>query len=168
VSDDTATFVPPPLALLSSDHDTSLFDSGEPSLDSWLQQHAATAARRRLSATHVWAQPEGRVLGYVTLAAHSIGQDVLPRSLGHGFPVTIPAILLARLALHRNLRGQNLGAVLLAETLDIVAHSAANISAAFVVVDALNDAVMGFYRHYGFRELPNTRRMVLKTTKIPS
>jgi len=161
-----AAYAPLPLALLTIDHDVSQFDSGEPSLDSWLRDHAATAARRRLSATHVWAKSGGRVLSYVTLAAHVIEQVDLPKSVGRGLPSTIPAILLARLALHRDLRGQKLGGVLLAETLDIAAHSAINVAAAFVVVDALNDSVIGFYKRYGFKELPETRRMVLKTSTI--
>lgn len=162
-----AAFVPPPLAQLAEHHELSNFDSGEPALDSWLRDSARTAARRRLSATHVWASADGQVLGYVTLAAHVIDREDLPRSIGHGYPDRIPAILLARLAIHHDLRGKKLGPILLAEALDLAAKSTMTVAAAFVVVDALNDRVVKFYRDYGFREIPTTRRLILKVSTIP-
>jgi GNAT superfamily N-acetyltransferase len=87
------------------------------------RNHALTLARRRLSATHVWADSASRVLGYATLAAGSIARQDLTKAIGHGFPDTIPAILLARLAIHRELQGQKLGGILLAEILGIAAES---------------------------------------------
>lgn len=163
-----SAFVPPPLTLLAEHHDLSNFDCGEPSLNSWLSTSAMTAARRRLSATHVWADSDGRVLGYATLAAGAISRADLPKSIGHGYPDRIPAILLARLALHRDLRGMKLGGVLLAESLQLAARSASIVAAAFVVVDALNESVGEFYSRYGFRRIPGTRRLVLKVTTIAS
>lgn len=162
-----ATFVPPPLARLAEHHDLSNFDSGEPALDSWLRANARTATRRRLSATHVWASAAGQVFGYVTLAAHVIDREDLPKSVGHGYPDRIPAILLAWLAIHHDLRGRRLGSILLAESLDLSAKSTMTVAAAFVVVDALNDRVVNFYRTYGFREIPGSRRLILKVSKIP-
>jgi ribosomal protein S18 acetylase RimI-like enzyme len=158
----SGTFRPPPLTLLTDDHDVAQFDSGERALDAWLRDHARTTARRGLSATHVWVGPDMRVLGYATLAASTLNRSDLPKSVGHGFPETIPSVLLARLALHTELRGQKLGSVLLVDALGIAARSAADVAAAFVVVDALNDRATAFYRDNGFRLLPGTSRLVLK------
>jgi GNAT superfamily N-acetyltransferase len=155
-------FRPPPLTLLTDDHDLTQFDSGEQALDAWLRDHARITARRGLSATHVWAAPDGGVLGYATLAASTLNRTDLPKSVGHGFPETIPSVLLARLALHRELRGQKLGSVLLVDALGVAARSAADVAAAFVVVDALNDRAAKFYQDNGFRLLPGTSRLVLK------
>lgn len=159
-------FKPPPLTLLTENHDLTQFDSGEPSLDSWLRNHALTLGRRRLSATHVWADSGSRVLGYATLAAGSIARQDLTKAIGHGFPDTIPATLLARLAIHRELQGQKLGGVLLAEILGIAAESATAVAAAFVVVDALHEKAAEFYVHHGFSRLPETNRLVLKMNTI--
>lgn len=161
-----AAFVPPPLVLLSRGHDTSQFDSGEPSLDSWLREHAARTARRYLSATHVWAEEDGRILAYATLAASVVLKDDLPKAVGHGYPDRIPAILLGRLAVDKQLRGRGLGGVLLAEVLGIAAQSAAAIAAAFVVVDALNETAVGFYLHHGFTQLPGTSRLIVKMASV--
>ncbi len=159
-------FVPSALVPLTDGHKVDHFDSGEPSLDSWLRDHALTQARRRLSATHVWADSDGRVVGYVTLAAGAIAREELSKSLGHGFPETIPAILLARLALQRDLHGRKLGGILLSEALGIASRSAADVAAAFVVVDALNEDKANFYIHHGFKRLPDPGRLVLKMTTI--
>jgi GNAT superfamily N-acetyltransferase len=161
-----AAFLPPPLVLLSQGHDASQFDSGEPALDSWLREHAARTARRHLSATHVWAQEEGRILAYATLAAGVLLKADLPKAVGHGYPDRIPAILLGRLALDKQLRGQGLGGVLLAEVLGIAAQSAGRIAAAFVVVDALNESAASFYLHHGFTQLPGTNRLIVKVASV--
>jgi GNAT superfamily N-acetyltransferase len=160
-------FVPLPLALLGEGHDLTSFDSGEASLDSWLREHAARTARRHLSATHVWADADGRVVGYVTMAAGLIARSDLPKALGHGYPDRIPAILIGRLALDKSLHGRKLGGVLLTEALQIAAASASTIAAAFVVVDALHERAAGFYLHHGFKMLPGTNRLALKVAAIP-
>jgi GNAT superfamily N-acetyltransferase len=98
-----------------------------------------------------------------TLAASTINRSDLPKSVGHCFPETIPS---ARLALHRELRGQKLGSALLVDALGVAARSADDVAAAFVVVDALNDRAAEFYRDNGFRLLPDTRRLVLKMSAI--
>lgn len=159
-------FVPPPLTPLDDTHDVSPFDCGEPSLDSWLKEHAFTAARRRLGATHVWAA-DGRVVAYVTISAGLIGRDDLPKALGRGYPDRIPVFLLGRLALTKDLHGRGLGGVLLAEILGIAARHALEIAAAFVVVDALHEKAADFYVHHGFSRLENTSRLALKVATIP-
>ena len=120
-------------------HDAANFDSGEPSLDSWLREHAARTARRHLSATHVWASQGGGIVAYATLTSSVVARTDLPKSIGHGFPDTIPAVLLGRLALDKALQGKGLGGRLLAEALTIAANSARDVAAAFVVVDALHE-----------------------------
>jgi GNAT superfamily N-acetyltransferase len=162
----TGDFVPPPLTRLAEGHKLDAFDSGEPPLDAWLRDHALRLARRRLSATHVWEGQGGSVLAYATLASGVIARQDLTRSIGHGYPDTIPVVLLARLALHRDLQGQNLGSVLLTEALGIAASSSINVAAAFVVVDALHDKAASFYLHHGFSRLPDTTRLALKMSTI--
>lgn len=125
------------LILLADNHNLAGFDSGAATLDSWLRDHAVTAARRGLSATHVWAQPDLAVVAFITLASHTLALEELPGKLGRGQPKWLPATLLAKLALHRDLQGQRLGGVLLLQALQLAAASARNVASAFVVVDAL-------------------------------
>jgi GNAT superfamily N-acetyltransferase len=152
---------------LDARHDTSSFDSGKPDLDSWLARHASNVEARRTGRTFVW-QSEGRVVAYYTLAAHLLVREELPRSLGRGNPVQIPAVLLARLALDKTLQGQGLGSVLLAEALGRVVQATEIVAARFVVVDAVDEPAAAFYERHGFRRIPGTMRLTQKTSDIAS
>jgi GNAT superfamily N-acetyltransferase len=162
----TGRLAVPALVRLNEAHDLTRFDSGEPSLDTWLRNSALTTAKRGLSVTYVWAGPERDVFAYATLAAGSIERAELTTKVGRGYPDTIPVIRLARLALDRERQGQRLGGALLAEVLSIAARGAADVGAAFVVVDALHEKAADFYRHYRFIPIPDSLRLVRKMSEI--
>ena len=152
---------------LGARHHLGQFDSGKPELDQWLFRHALDAERRRTARTVVW-HDEGdfNAVAYYSLAAHLVIRDDLSRALGHGNPAQIPAILLARLALHAGLQGQGHGGTLLAEAMSRAVTAADSVGARFVVVDAIDDAAAGFYRHHGFRDIPDTNRLIQKMSDI--
>ncbi len=148
-------------------HGTASFSSGERELDDWLREHAAGAEARRVTRTFVWCDGGGAVVvGYYSLAGHRLVRDDLPRSLGHGSPSEVPAVLLARLALARELHGQGLGGALLADALARIVAATALVAARFAVVDALHEAAVAFYEHHGFRRIPGTSRLVQKCSDI--
>lgn len=138
------------------------FASGEPALDDWLREHAATEARRDHSRTFVWTTDTARVVGYYTLAAHKVARDEVPTRIGRGGPREIPATLIAKLALSDELRGRGLGAVLLADALDRVVVAAEQVGAKLIVVDALHEQVAGWYEALGFTRAPGSLVLVLK------
>src|SRR5882757_3233944 len=95
------------------------FDSGEPSLDERLLNSALGSDARGITRTFVWTEVDTtQVIGYYSLLAHVLQRDALPKSLGHGSPTEIPAVLLARLALDKTAHGQGLGGALLADSLE--------------------------------------------------
>lgn len=151
---------------LGDHHDLTHFTSGQPSLDTWLAQHARGAEARRVSRTFVWHHGDNMVVGYYTLAAHILVKDQLPRALGRGSPERIPAALLARLALDRSLKGQGLGSVALAEALGRVVGATKVVAARFVVVDAIDDTAARFYEHHGFTLVPGTMRLVQRLSDV--
>jgi GNAT superfamily N-acetyltransferase len=140
--------------------------SGEPDLDGWLRDHAAGAQARRVSRTFVWLDDGERVVAYYSLAGHVLVRDGLPRSVGHGSPSSIPAILLARLALDVSLQGQGLGGAVLAEALGRAVEATHLVAARLVVVDALHERAAAFYEHHGFTRIPSTLRLVQKVSAI--
>ena len=146
---------------LAPEHDRALFACGRISLDDWLRRLADTAAAKRVGRTFVWLD-DGHVVGYYTLSAHLLRRDPLSRSMARGDPAAIPAALLGRLALDKSLHGRGLGAVLLVEALRRVVRAAEDVATRYVVVDAIDDAAAGFYRHHGFRDTPISRRLVRK------
>jgi predicted N-acetyltransferase YhbS len=107
------------------------------------------------------------VVGYFLLGAHLVVRGELPRKYGRGSPTSIPAVLLARLALDVGLHGGGLGGELLWDALTR-ARAAADIAAArLVVVDAISAQAAAFYEHHGFSPIPeNPNRLVQKMSDI--
>lgn len=154
-------------ALDPARHDLTSFASGADALDSWLRDHAAGAEARRVARTFVWcSEGDDTVIGYYALAGHRLIREDLPRSIGHGSPDEVPAVLVARLALDRRLHGRGLGGALLADALQRVVAATALVAARFVVVDALHEPAAAFYEHHGFRRIPGTLRLVQKISDV--
>ncbi len=149
-------------------HKVREFSCGEPSLDAWLREQAARSSARRTARTWVWVDRDGAVVAYYALAAHKVARDDVPSKIGRGGPVEIPAVLLARLALSESLRGQGLGAVLVADALQRVVDATQTVAARLVVVDALHERVARFYERLGFRRVPATLLLVQKVADIES
>lgn len=147
-------------------HDVSEFTCGVDSLDVWLKEHAGTSAARRTARTWVWANSRGVVVGYYALAAHKVQREHVPSRIGRGGPIEIPAVLLARLALSRDLQGAGYGAVLVADALERIVTATKVVAARVVVVDAREETVAQFYERLGFRRIPGSLRLVQKIADV--
>ena len=149
-----------------TEHDTSSFECGEPTLDKWLASDAETETRRGSARVWVWLDEAERVVAYYSLYASKVKRDDIPKALGRRGPVEIPAVLLGRLALDQSLRGQNLGEILLADALGRVLDATRTVGARFVAVDALHEKAAGFYERLGFRRVPDSLLLVHKVADI--
>lgn len=141
-------------------------NSGEPALDAWLREQARGAQARRVARTFVWCADSGEVVAYYSLVGHQVLRDEVPRAIGRGSPIAIPAVLLARLALDRRLHGAGLGAVLLSDALGRAVAASQLVAARLVVVDAISEGAAMFYEHFGLRRLPATTRLFRKISDI--
>ena len=144
-------------------HDTSGFDSGVASLDDWLRNTAPVAKAAGSAATWVLCRGD-RVVGYYALAMGSVERRASP-SRGRGQPNPVPVLLLARLALDRGEQGMGLGADLLRDALLRAVAGARSYGARAVVVEAIDDRAMEFYRHHGFIPLEG-RRLYRRISEI--
>lgn len=152
---------------LTPAHATSQFTSGRVALDEWLQRNARDSDGRNLTRTFVWHRGDGVVAAYFTLMPYVIERESLTSTQGRGLPDHIPCFLLARLALHRELRGQQLGSQLLASALTRAATAARTIGGRYVVVDAIDDNAASFYKHHGFTAIDQREdRLILPTKAI--
>lgn len=150
---------------LHTGDDLDSFDSGQPALNEWLRRSARHADSIRSGRTWVWVRA-GAVVAYFTLAGHVIEREVLPGSLGRGSPDRIPAVLIARLALDEHLQGRGLGGALLADASSRIVAATDIVAARFAVVDAIDDGAASFYVHYGYRPIPETRRLARKISDV--
>ena len=115
--------------------------------------------------TFVWTDDVKRVVAYFSLCPHEIHRETIPIPLGRGLPRVIPAILLARFALDRNLHGQGFGKQLLIDALSRAVNAINAAGGRLIVVDALHERAAAFYSHHGFIALPHTPlRLVMKSS----
>ena len=140
---------------LTGDHDRSLFDCGEESLNVFLKQFARQNDARGLGRTYVTVLPdETRILGYYTLSSGSIAVEQIPEKLPR-YPV--PIAHLGRLAVDLAAHGDRLGGLLLIDALRRISRVAEQLGSYAVEVYALSDAARNFYLRYGFVELLDDR-----------
>ena len=137
---------------LSADHYLETFESSKPDLDHWLKVAALDQQNRRYSNTFVWTDGSPEVIAYFTLLTHAVDRGDVPSKVGRGGPATIPAILLAKLALAKTHHHQGLGTFLLLDAMTrCVGATEAGPGARLVVVDAIDEEALGFHRHFRLR-----------------
>lgn len=144
---------------LSPDHDVEGFDSGQPSLDTWLVQQASRAQRYGTARTSVWT-PHGssEVVAFYSLAPTELLREDLTGKLAGGFS-RVPGYMLARLALHKKLQGQGLGAQLLVDALEAICSAAELTGGRVIVVDPIDEKAREFYLHFGFLAIEKNDRL---------
>lgn len=143
------------VALLDTNiHDRATFSCGEPSLDEYFKRRAGQDLKRRLAITYVLAPIEepSRVAGYFTLSAYAVLASELPGEVSMCLPRhdRFPTTLIGRLARDEAYRGDGLGELLLLEALSRAYRSGDHVASFAVVVEAIDDRAVEFYRRYGF------------------
>ncbi|MBN9525576.1 MAG: GNAT family N-acetyltransferase [Alphaproteobacteria bacterium] len=142
---------------LTTDHDLSAFDCGEPALNDWLRQRAIKN-ESRFSRTYVVCEGR-RVVGYFCISAGAVDRAAAPGKLRRNAADTIPVSVIGRLAVSRSHAGIGLGADLLADALRRIALASMSIGIGAVVVQAKDEAARRFYlRCAEFIEFPEDSR----------
>ena len=128
---------------LTSGHDLSGFDCGEPALNDWLRNRALKN-ESRFSRTYVVCQAN-RVVAYFCISAGAVERAAAPGSLRRNAPIAIPVSVIGRLAVSREHAGKGLGADILSDALRRIAVASQTIGIGAVLVQAKNDAATRFY-----------------------
>lgn len=138
---------------IRAEHRTVDFQCGHESLDRFLARHALDKQNAQLSRTYVVTMGSADVIAYYTLAHLGLAQRDLPKRLGRGMPDQIPALLLARLAVHTRWQGHGLGRRLFRDAMqrarNVVLVGAAPIR--LFAVDALDSHAKAFYERLNMR-----------------
>jgi len=144
------------IARLGRADDRSAFTSGHSALDQYFRERVTQDIRRGLCACFVALTEDRRIAGYYTLSAASVLLHELPDETRKKLPryPSVPAFRLGRLAVDQAFQRQGLGSALLADAL--IRTQRAEIPAYALVVDAIDQSAVAFYRHHGFITLPHT------------
>lgn len=142
---------------LAPEYDLRAFDCGEPGYNEWLQRHAATSVHAGVAAVYVLHeehQETSRVVGYYAINPTQVLRAEVPKALARGWPQTVPAWKLGKLAVHVDLRADKdaqWGRQLLRDALETIVRVADAGGGKVIVVDADNQGLLGFYTRNGFK-----------------
>lgn len=144
---------------LAKHHDRDAFSCGNESLDDYLKKTARQDASRKVAAPFVLieAVDPKTILGYYTLSAFSVDLGALPEDVARKLPFypNVPVTLLGRLAVDQRQQGRGLGEILLMDALYRALFLSSQIASTAVVVEAIDDQAVSFYRHFNFLPFPD-------------
>ena len=135
-------------------HDRAAFTCGISALDAYLREQATQDVKRRVAVTYVLTRPDSStIIGYYSISTSSIETTQLPQDITKRLPRydVLPAMLVGRLAVDQQHRGQGFGGLLLVDALKRCFRLSSEIGAMAVVVDAKDEGAARFYERYGFR-----------------
>jgi predicted N-acetyltransferase YhbS len=144
----------PPRPLAETD-DRHAFDCGRDTLNAWFYRHAwrnhQTGASR---VTVICDRETGAIVGFVSLSAAQIERAFLPKADQRNRPDPLPALLLGQLAVDRQYHGRGYARSLMIYALTTAVHFASGVGCMCVITHPVDDGVRGFYRSFGFSDLP--------------
>jgi predicted N-acetyltransferase YhbS len=156
----------PPRPLEAGD-DRESFDCGRDSLSHWFWRHSWRNQQADVSRTSVICDVgTGAIVGYVTLSSAHIEREYLPKSRQRNAPEHIPVFLLGQLAVDKRHHGRGYARSLLFFALKTSLRVSQEIGCFGVLTHPLDEAVRGFYRRFGFVDLPyDPRRSMIVRMK---
>ena len=143
-------------------HQTTFFDSGVESLNTWLKRRALKKQITGASRTYVVC--EGRqVMAYYSLASSAVTMEVAFGRLRRNMPNPVPVVVLARLAVDCSLHGKGLGRALVRDAGMRVAQAADTIGIRGMIVHAISEEARIFYEKKGFERSPLDSMILMVT-----
>lgn len=144
---------------LAADHLLDGFSCGRPVLDDWLKNRARRG-EGKFARTYVVCDGQV-VIGYYCISAGAVERAGAPGRLRRNAPEPIPVSILGRLAVDTGWAGRGLGADLLADAFRRIAGASQVIGIGAVMVHALDDEALAFYRKQAeFLAFPDGSRIL--------
>jgi GNAT superfamily N-acetyltransferase len=138
---------------LSTEHDLSGFNSGEPVLDDWLRRRALQNEVSGSSRIYVVCANQ-RVVGYYTLANGAVTRATAPGSVRRNMPDPMPVMVLGRLAVDKDFQRRRIGAGLLRDAILRTLQAADIAGIRAILVHAISETAKRFYESHGFMASP--------------
>jgi GNAT superfamily N-acetyltransferase len=143
-------------------HDISTFSCGQGSLDDWLKRRALANQRSGASRTFVLCV-ESRVVAYYALAAGAIACAEATGRFRRNMPDPIPVVILARLAIDSGFQKRGLGRALFRDASLRILNAADTIGIRGLLIHAISDEAVNFYRAIGAESSPADPRTLMVT-----
>lgn len=156
---------------LGKEHNKASFSCGISELDKFLKEQASQQMRKKMSTTYVLTQNgEMEIMGYYSLAAYGINTKLLPQHITKRLPKydQAPATLLGRLAVNNHYQGLGIGEYLLVSALQKSYDISQLQGSLCVIVEAINQNAVNFYKKYGFIQFDDNKNNLFITMKTIS
>jgi predicted GNAT family N-acyltransferase len=145
-------------------HHRKNFDCGNERLNAYLQKQVSQDIKKKLTACFMLTDSDRNVIGYYTLAAHSIAASafstLIPPHIKNSY-ASIPVTLLGRLAVNEAQQGRGIGIQLLMDALIRACNNSLIVGSHAVIVDPIDDNAKKFYLEFGFIPLPDSGKLFL-------
>lgn len=138
---------------LSSVHDLSQFECGEPTLDEWLTRRALRNDESGASRSYVVCIRR-RVVGYYALAVGAVAHVEAPGRVRRNMPDPVPVMVIGRLAVDQTVQGQAIGPALLRDAVLRTLQAAEIAGIRAILVHAISESAKRFYEKWGFVSSP--------------
>lgn len=126
------------------------FDCEIDALNEFLSKYALKNDQLGIGKTFVALDHQDKIVGYFTLATVQVAYQEIPDDYRGKLPkYPIPALRIARLAVHKELKEKGIGKWLLAQAFVKIIQVADVTGIYFIIVDA-KESSKSFYEHYGF------------------
>ena len=141
---------------LRGKHSTDEFNSGEESLDVWLDRYARHAEATGSARTFVTTEDGARIVGYYALTVGQVEPGNATERLLKGQPEgrPVPVVILARLAVDIHHQSAGLGRSLLQDALLRTVRLGEEAGIRAIVAHALTEQAASFYLRFGFEASP--------------
>lgn len=151
---------------LTADHYVDDFECGKPTLDHWLKHRAFLNEGRGASRTYVLCNYH-QVIAYYCLATGSVSSELAPDRIRRNMPDPIPVMILGRLAVDLTWQRQSFGKALLRDAILRTVQVSEIVGVKALLVHALSDRAISFYRSNGFYPSPtNPRTLFLPLAEV--
>jgi len=145
-------------------HDRAAFSCGVDQVDNYFRKTAGKLAKAENVRLYVMTTPDGKLIGFYSLNAHSVDFVDLPAKFARTRPRhgRIPAAYISMIGVDRRFTGRGYGGDLLVDGLSRIVRASNEVGIAVVMLDVLDcgdpDAVkrrLRLYTGYGFTPLPS-------------
>ncbi len=147
---------------LRDDHDLSLFQCGEPSLNDWLRRRALQNEESGASRTYVVCVGL-RVVAYYAFAVGAVAHAGAAGRVRRNMPDPVPVMIIGRLAVDREFHGHGLGQGLLRDAVLRTLQAADIAGIRAILVHAISSDAQRFYERHGFVRSPIDPMMLMIT-----
>ena len=140
---------------LNVSHRLERFDSGNPAIDKWFRERSMQASLSNSAKTFVLIHDDSVIAFYSLTVGEIVNAEASARLKAGMSNLSIPVLLLARMAVRKDYQGQGLGKGLLRDAILRTFAISQNAGVRALTTHPVDDNARQFYLKFGFSGRPD-------------